>query len=426
MINENSFSALKKAQWTSHFQRPLYDSYAFSSIPGTVSKLLTGKGNNLLSVDTVGGRWDRYQGVILFIVDGFGWEFFEGFAHKYPFLDRFSKEGVASKISAEFPSTTAAHITTIHTGKEVGETGIYEWFYYEPLADRMIAPLLFSNAGDHESETLLKEGFSPDKFFPFETIYQQLAKKGVRSIVMQQESIAHSSYSKALLKGATIHPYKRFEELLEQLVQLCTKPLKEPTYMVVYFGDIDGVGHRQGITSPQFADAVDRYWTLIENNFWQKLSGCSNRLAVISTADHGMVPVHPKKTVYVNRLLPELAKMLQKNKAGVPLLPAGSPRDFFLHIEEPYLQEAQMKLQQKLKGIADVHLIEPLLKQGFFGKKPASQRLKERVGNLVILPYFQESVFWRFSKRFEQHFYAAHGGLTPHEMESIFLFNSLG
>jgi hypothetical protein len=44
------------------------------------------------------------------------------------------------------------------------------------------------------------------------------------------------------------------------------------------------------------------------------------------------------------------------------------------------------------------------------------------VGNLVILPYEHEAIWWYEKGRFEQHFYAAHGGLTRKEMETIFLF----
>jgi len=129
MINAKSLSVLKKAQWTSCFKRPLYRDYAFSCIPNTITKLLTGTGKDTLAEDAVCGSWERFDCVILFLIDGFGWKFFEGFASKYPFLNRFTKEGAASKISAEFPSTTAAHITSINTGKKVSETGIYEWFY---------------------------------------------------------------------------------------------------------------------------------------------------------------------------------------------------------------------------------------------------------------------------------------------------------
>ena len=144
------------------------------------------------------------------------------------------------------------------------------------------------------------------------------------------------------------------------------------------------------------------------------------------TSDHGMTPVNPKTTILLNQICPQLSQMVKRNRKGLPLVPAGSCRDFFLHIEKKDLAEAQGLLQDKLKGIADVVFTEELLKEGFFGAKTPSKRLKDRIGNLVVLPYPNESVFWWFEKhRFEQHFYAAHGGLTPDEMESIFLFAKL-
>jgi hypothetical protein len=427
MINDKSVHFLKKAQWTPHFNRPLYDTYAFSCIPSTISKLLTGKGEKTLAADAVGGSFEKFDCAILFLIDAFGWKFFKEYSSKYPFLARFAKEGTASKISSEFPSTTAAHITSINTGKEVGETGIYEWFYYEPLVDRMIAPLLFSYAGDYESGTLLSKGISTAEIFPFETLYQKLAKKGVRSVVFQEEGIAHSPYSKALLAGADVIPFRHFPEALDALVELCHKPLKSPTYFFIYFGDIDAMGHRHGIESKQFADATDFCWTAIENRFWQKMTTCPNKTAVMFTADHGMTPVHPKTTILLNEVCPGLSEMVKKNRNGLPLVPAGSCRDFFLHIREESLKEAQGLLDKQLTGVADVVLVQELLDQNFFGSKPPSKRLKDRVGNLVVLPYQNESIFWKFDKhKLEQHFYAAHGGLTPDEMESIFLYATLG
>ena len=178
MINDKSISALKKAKWTSHFNRPLYDDYAYSCIPSTISKLLTGEGEKPLSADTVAGTYEKFDAAILFLIDGFGWEFFEGFRSKHPFLSRFEREGVASKISSQFPSTTAAHITSINTGLQVSETGIYEWFYYEPTVDRMIAPLLFSYAGDHESGTLLEDGYRAADIFSLRNGVSETEKKG--------------------------------------------------------------------------------------------------------------------------------------------------------------------------------------------------------------------------------------------------------
>ena len=70
-----------------------------------------------------------------------------------------------------------------------------------------------------------KKVFPRIRFFPFETTYQKLAKEGVRSIAMQQEGIAHSPYSKAMLAGAEIHPYVHFHDALEQLARALQKAL---------------------------------------------------------------------------------------------------------------------------------------------------------------------------------------------------------
>jgi hypothetical protein len=61
---------------------------------------------------------------------------------------------------------------------------------------------------------------------------------------------------------------------------------------------------------------------------------------------------------------------------------------------------------------------EALIVDGYFGAE-VSPRFRERVGNLVILPYRYESVWWYEKGKFEQKFYGHHGGLTPQEMETI-------
>ena len=419
MLNSRSLAHFEKARWTPHFNRPIYDSYSFSLIPETITRLLTGEGGLVLPSDTIGR--EKYDCVVLFFVDGFGWQSFERFFDRLPFLNRFSEEGIASKISSQFPSTTAAHVTTINTGQEVGSTGIYEWFYYEPKVQELITPLLFSYAGDHVPNTLSKKGVNPQEIFPFETFYEKLNRKGVKSIVMQEEGIAHSPYSQTLLKGAHNLPYVHFEQALQRIKQICEGPRDAPTYIFVYFSDIDSAGHRRGIDSPEFETTAVGFWNTIEREFWQKVTP-QGKTAFLFTADHGMAPVDPQETVYINRIFPEITDFLQETASGKKCVPAGSCRDFFLHCFPERVEELQSILQKKLNGKADVVQVDRLLKEGFFGKEIPSRRLEERIGNLVILPYLKESVWWFEKHRFEQHFWGAHGGLTPAEMETIFLF----
>src|SRR5687768_17288702 len=130
MINEESFRTVDAAQFGMKFARPLYGSYCFSQIPQTVRYLLGAAAAPGLPLDTLGNLNSQYDHVILFLVDALGWRFIEQHAGEYPFLRRIFAEGVVSKLTSQFPSTTAAHVTTIHTGLSPAESGVYEWFYY--------------------------------------------------------------------------------------------------------------------------------------------------------------------------------------------------------------------------------------------------------------------------------------------------------
>ena len=90
----------------------------------------------------------------------------------------------------------------------------------------------------------------------------------------------------------------------------------------------------------------------------------------------------------------------------------------FLYIKDDMLDEAQSFLSKRLEGKADVALTESLIVEGYFGAE-VSSRFRERVGNLIVLPYRYESVWWYEKDKFEMMFYGHHGGLTPQEMETI-------
>jgi hypothetical protein len=90
----------------------------------------------------------------------------------------------------------------------------------------------------------------------------------------------------------------------------------------------------------------------------------------------------------------------------------------FLYVQDELIEETQSFLAKRLEGKADVVKTESLIAAGYFGEE-ISARFRERVGNLVILPYRYESVWWYEKDKFEQRFYGHHGGLTPEEMETI-------
>jgi predicted AlkP superfamily pyrophosphatase or phosphodiesterase len=423
MINEYSLQAVANARFDVEFCRPLYDSYCFSRIPATLHTCFTGK-DHALGLPADVGTEEATDFIVLFFLDGFGWRFFEQYLPKAPLLQRFIQEGSVSQITAQFPSTTAAQVTSINTGLEVGQSGVYEWFFYEPSLDRIIAPLLCSFAGDKDPGTLEKEGIVPASLYPAHTIYEDFQRQGIHSFALQPINIAHSPYSQAMFRGATYLPFHHVADALDDVLDLFySKPIHEKRYVYVYLGDIDSAGHRHGVSSPEYSRTVMQMLTMIEERFFHRLkSREGKKSACIVTADHGMIEIVPEKTLYLNLELPNFVRYIAKNSKGQPLVPAGSCRDFFLHIIPEYLQEAKSVLEGWLGERALVITTEELIRGGFFGSKPLEPIFNRRVGNLVILPRQNHAVWWYEKDRFEQKFYGMHGGLSRSEMEIPFLF----
>jgi predicted AlkP superfamily pyrophosphatase or phosphodiesterase len=418
MLNDKSITTVDSSTFSKSFRKPLYDSYCFSNIPGTIEHLLTGGSElNQLPKDVVSG--DSYDKVILFFVDAFGWRFFERYKDKYPSLKRFVEKGRASKITSQFPSTTAAHVTTIHTGKRVDESGVFEWFYYEPKLDAMIAPLLFSYAGDDSRNTL--EGIiEPKELYPNYSIYKQLGNQGIRTYQFQSRDYTPSPYGNVVTEG--VEHVNAFADIESALTDLSKAVLDESgkAYFYFYYGDIDGAGHKFGPNSEEFETEVDKFFTNLEKLFINVVNGNCGKTLMLMTADHGQTDIDPSTTIYLNQELPEIIEWTKKNKNGNLLVAGGSCRDMFLYIKDEYVEIALEKLKTLLNGKAEVYLLKDLMDQGFFGGSPGKE-LRSRIGNICILPYKNDSVFWWEEGKFEQNFYGHHGGVTPEEMDSILL-----
>ncbi len=386
----------------SPFIRPRYDLGGFASLPGRLSDLLTS---------------GRYQNVVLFLIDGFGWRFFERFQDG-PFLRRIGRadEMRLEKLTAQFPSTTCAHLTTLHTGQTVGEHGLFEWNIYEPDLEAVITPLLFSFAGTKERDTLLAAGVDPAVLFPFEPVYPALAERGLSATVLQPREYTPSTYSNALYRGAAAWGYQTLPEALVTLSQALARPAA-PAYYLLYYASIDSISHDYGPASPQTEAEILNFLLALEHVFLPGLRPAGPTLFLL-TADHGQAEVDPQTTLYLNTdpRFAGVEKFIRPDRAGRPIVPIGAPRDFFLPIRDGRIAEARDFLAARLEGQAEVRAVAEMIAEGWFGPR-VSDRLRARAGDLVILPYRGQAVWWYEKDKFVQKYYGHHGGLTPQEME---------
>lgn len=383
---------------------PRHDGGGFAALPGTVARLL-GAGEGGVELD---GLPARAQHVVLVLLDAFGWRFFTRHGD-HPLLRRFD---AVVPLTTQFPSTTTAHVTTLHSGIAVGEHGLYEWNVYEPSLDALITPMLCCFAGDGARDTLLRAGADPAALLsPGATLYERLGQAGVGCHVFGPATFTPSTYDGVFARGAAIHPIATLPSGLGELAStLHASP--GPAYAYVYWDEVDSIGHEHGPSSPQFAAAAERCLDALDVGLRALPAGT----VVLLAADHGQVDVDPATTIYVNEAWPQIVELLARGRDRRPLAPAGSARDLFLHCRPGTIDEVIVGLARLLGERATVHRVADLVAAGRLGT--VGPRLRARLADVCVLPAPGETVWWRERHRFDMRFRGHHGGLSEDEAQT--------
>ncbi len=397
---------------------PDYENGNFAHIPGLLQSLLGAEVETPLSSRRFGYQPGQFQKVIFLFLDAFGWNVYSYFLNRRNrIVGRLTDKGQVHKITAQFPSTTAAEVTSFHTGQILSQHGVYEWQYYEPAVDDVIIPLLFSYAGEKQQDTLRDAYVDVHDILPTHTFFMDLQAAGIETHTFVPREFITTAYNEVLSAGATPTGYRTIADGLATLNRKI-KQVDSPALFYFYTPHIDSLAHAHGPFSYQSLAEADATLTLLDKFLFHPLRGRDDALIVIS-ADHGQVRVDYRSTFYIN-LQPEFQELrcyLRANKKGRILPPGGSPRDMFLYVRKEYVGRAQTLLRKMLGGRADVLRIEQLIDAGLFGPAEPSEAFMSRVGNLVILPRGDESVWWYEKCKFELKHNGLHGGLSRDEME---------
>jgi hypothetical protein len=368
----------------------------FAAIPATVERLLTGATGGLPQGLLGEGAPERPDRVAVVLLDAFGMRFVQRHAD-HPLLRRLHVAPLAS----QFPSTTTAHVTTMHTGLSVGLHGLYEWNVYEPALDAVITPLLYTPAGEYRPDGLRGSGVAIGDILPPGTLYERLAEAGVRSVVLQPAAFSPSTYDSVATRGADLRPYATVADGAAGLVEA----LQEPGYAYLYWHEIDLNGHLHGPDSPEFEAACLAALDALD----AALAGTGPEALVLFTADHGQVAVDPSRVDYLEDVLPEIDGYLAHG-------PAGSARDVFLHARPGMAAELAGLLRERLDDRAQVALVAELEAAGLFGE--VGPRLRARLADVCVLPAADRMAWLRAAAGVEQRFRGHHGGLDPAECET--------
>jgi hypothetical protein len=393
MIDPASVEAVEAARWRGDLTLPLPGGYCFDGIPQTIAWLAGATDTPGLPAASLAPLAPPYERVVLVLADALGWHRLTDFADE-PFARRLLDDGQVLRLTTQFPSTTTAHVTTLCTGKPVGDTGFYEWYQFHEAADGLVGPLLYARPGENPGSLPV----DPAAFYDFgETFVQSLVRRGVPATSFQNGLYATSPFSQCALAGAEVVSFWEAGEALRLAAEV------ERGFAFVYLDAVDSACHAAGPGSEEATAATRASLGALERLVAQLAPG--TLLAV--TADHGHVAADPARCLYLNRIWPELPGLLSITA------PAGSPRDVFLHVRPGLEDEVVGGLRERLGDRAIVEPIDVLIADGLFGR--VSDRLRRRLGDVAVLPAEGHEAWWYAPPVWEQHLLGHHGGLTAEE-----------
>ena len=397
--------------------RPLYEDYAFGNIPNTVEYLLTGAQRGpLLPPDCFGGSYPHPDKVVLIFIDSFGWQFWLDYHARFRATRLVVDKGTLTPVSALFPTTTAASVSTMNLGVLPSRHALYEWNIYIPAYGEVIQSLAFTPLGRHSNDACLRKGYDPTKLLAVhETVHQRLARAGVRSLQFAHRSYATSAYNRVASAGAEIVRHSTPAEGLVQLKE-ALDGMTGKAWLNFYWGAVDAVAHVHGPGSTYHAAEIASFWHTFDEIFQDVASPDT---LYLFTADHGHVYADAQRTLYLNERFPELRGWLATSHTNNPIYPNGSPRDVFLHVRPECREQVLALLTRELSDLALVMAVETALAEGLFGPEPACTELRHRLGDVLILPYLGNFIWWREPGLMQNDFYGHHGGLTREETVTV-------
>ncbi|MGI6278671.1 MAG: alkaline phosphatase family protein [Patescibacteria group bacterium] len=396
---------------------PQYDNYCFANLHQAIINLFLNRPDldQNLPADVFPKNKQGFSHIFFILVDSLGYLSFKKF-RKYFHLP---PKTLISPLTSIFPSTTAAALSTFTTGLLPQEHGLFEWRLFSPQVGDIIKTLPFCLEESHQQDQLAELGFDPKKiFFHQPTIYQKLNKLDVASFALNHQDYYKSAFANIAQKGAKSIPFASLSELIITLSTTINKVTdKYPkTFTYAYLDSLDHIGHKYGPESKYFEAELAQIGLMINRFLFSaiKNSPQKGKKLLLIAADHGQVQVNPKETIYLNRFRKLKNSLAQKNN-GEPILATGGPRDVFLHLKKNQTKPTVKYLKEKLSGQAYTYPTEYALNQGWFGNRRPSKKFQERLGDVLILPKDNRTV-WLDNGEEKINKLGHHGGITAEEM----------
>jgi predicted AlkP superfamily pyrophosphatase or phosphodiesterase len=331
--------------------------------------------------------------VCLLLVDGLGWELLQAHQESAPFLNSIAR----APLTAGFPATTAASLTSLATGLAPGEHGLVGYTMALPGSGRAFNTLTWSLYGIGPRVDLLDE-LVPETFQPAPTLAERAAPAGLRIHHLGPAFHEGSGLTRAIGRGELFHPADSLDAIGEGALRLLNAPR---AFIFGYHPRLDGTGHARGVASEAWKEelvAVDHAGRLLAEQL-------PPDTVLVITGDHGMVDLRPEERLDLADH-PELS-------AGVALL-AGEARARYVRTVPGATADVVSAWRSILGDRMWIWTRDQAVATGIFGPR-VTDRARERIGDIVAAAYGRVGIVERNVDPAQARLNGHHGSLTPDE-----------
>ena len=259
-------------------------------------------------------------------------------------------------LDAGFPSTTAAALATLTTGRAAGEHGLVSYSALDRVNDRVLNLL---RGWDAQAD--------PRAWQPHPTVFESAAAAGVEPVVIGAERYRDTGVTDAVLRGARFEAHRSIADRLAAAAELLRAPGERLLY--VYVPELDQAGHAEGAGSAAWTRRLEELDAALA-----PLAGLGADAGVLLTADHGMVDIPEHRRLVIDGDDPLWL--------GVRHV-AGEPRCLHLAVDEPgRIDEVLARWRAAEEARSWVVSRDEAIAAGWYG--PVGEGVAARLGDVIV------------------------------------------
>lgn len=343
--------------------KPNYQNGSIVNLMGSIKKALGGKSKyrplKNFNVADISGK-----NIILIIIDGLGYDYLKKYG-KGSFLH----ENLKGKITSVFPATTAAAMTAFSTGLAPQQHALTGWFMYFKEVGAILTVLPFTlRAGDFK---LTKGKLKFKDFYDEKSFFEDLR---VDSVSIKHQAYAYSEYSRLVDRGAKTLPFLSLNGLFRKTNKALNSSVGKK-FIMAYWAGLDSLCHEKGTDSEESA----KYFEEIDKKIKSLAESLKNKnAAIIVSADHGLITTKEKDKIIELKNHPRFVETL-----AMPL--SGEPRAVYCYVRPQKIKQFENYVKTKFKKVCTIYKSEDLVKNNYFGLFKPNEKLKERIGDYILI-----------------------------------------